>query len=701
MQATEPTAARPDELALYAGGGIALASALFATGLGAGSATVGAVGALLVTVGTVVSWNTRRWRWPNAVALGLVLGSAATGGLLLLVAREIGTESSGLYAVQAEPGLGLALRMALLPIVFSFLLLRPEVVPFSLVPALAMFGLIAGRGRSDLIGACFSVFLAAGLVALGHAMLLTGLPPNAYAWAGRRRSEWRRRHWAILSVSIAVVLGLGYLLYIPVMNYATQYRWQVMLTMAGGNPGMRAMPLRTVETGRSYPVGRGPTALTDIPVLSVTGPPADLWRGEAFDQYTGRAWLASQPSGFSGPVSTNTLSLGHMFPGPPGARPVEHIVRAEIDLPFVIYAPGQIQRLSGEPPFDLTSIGDLRIDPYGCVTAPQYFLRRGTAYRVQSMPLTMSGAAPRGEASRSPLPAPHELPQQYLLVPLSARRVADLARQVAGDQPTPTRKLSALVRYLQDNYTYTLDAPATPRGRDAADSFLFHYKRGYCDMFATSLALMARAVGIPTRVVTGYAGGQYDPERRAWVLRESDGHAWVEAYLLPWGWVSVDATPAGGPKPIPWLAQQALRLRLLVRRHPALSAAAAALALILVLVGALRLRRSLRGAAEFGGDDARANVVRAYAQACHMLRRRGRPRRASQTPLEFLAALEAEPDGLAPSLPALRSLTDVFVAARYGPGPVPQEAVDAARRLVGEIRQALRHRRPQAAASRA
>jgi hypothetical protein len=81
-------------------------------------------------------------------------------------------------------------------------------------------------------------------------------------------------------------------------------------------------------------------------------------------------------------------------------------------------------------------------------------------------------------------------------VPLEAQRVTDLAQQLAGKEPDPRKRLALLTAYLQKNCYYNTQAPAIPRGQDAVTYFVFTQKIGYCDLFASSLAIMARAVGI-------------------------------------------------------------------------------------------------------------------------------------------------------------------------------------------------------------
>jgi len=134
-------------------------------------------------------------------------------------------------------------------------------------------------------------------------------------------------------------------------------------------------------------------------------------------------------------------------------------------------------------------------------------------------------------------------------------RVEDLARQIladAGLEPDPAsrpyeddpRAMRALEAHFTEGFGYTLDAEPVPPGRDATEWFLFERREGHCEFYASALALMARAVGIPSRVVTGYVVAEYNEVSGVYVVRQSNAHAWVEALVAPRAWRTYDATPA-------------------------------------------------------------------------------------------------------------------------------------------------------------
>jgi protein-glutamine gamma-glutamyltransferase len=84
-------------------------------------------------------------------------------------------------------------------------------------------------------------------------------------------------------------------------------------------------------------------------------------------------------------------------------------------------------------------------------------------------------------------------------------------------------------------------------GRDSADDFLFNSKRGFCQHFSSSYAVFMRSAGVPTRVVTGFVGGDYNTVGKYWMLYGKDAHAWNEIWVDGRGWVRVDPTAAVAP----------------------------------------------------------------------------------------------------------------------------------------------------------
>jgi transglutaminase-like putative cysteine protease len=124
-------------------------------------------------------------------------------------------------------------------------------------------------------------------------------------------------------------------------------------------------------------------------------------------------------------------------------------------------------------------------------------------------------------------------------------RMKTLAAEVAG-AGTAEKKADAIESFLIRTYGYTLDL-APPASDNPIDDFLFNAKQGHCEYFASSMVLLLRSQGIPSRLVTGFLGAEYNPIEGYYIVRQSNAHAWVEAWLGEGiGWRQYDPTPPSG-----------------------------------------------------------------------------------------------------------------------------------------------------------
>jgi protein-glutamine gamma-glutamyltransferase len=139
---------------------------------------------------------------------------------------------------------------------------------------------------------------------------------------------------------------------------------------------------------------------------------------------------------------------------------------------------------------------------------------------------------------------PPHIANLYLQVPHLDPRVERLAHEITASATSNYLRARSIERYLQDNFGYTLELP-TLREPDPLAHFLFERKKGHCEYFASSMAMMLRTLGVPSRIVNGFRGGEYNDLTNSYVVREKDAHSWVEAYFPEYGWVSFDPTPAG------------------------------------------------------------------------------------------------------------------------------------------------------------
>lgn len=104
-------------------------------------------------------------------------------------------------------------------------------------------------------------------------------------------------------------------------------------------------------------------------------------------------------------------------------------------------------------------------------------------------------------------------------------------------------QLTSIQQYFEKNYTYSLQT-SNKNGDNPIHNFLYEERKGYCEHFATAAALFCRAIGIPSRVSYGWAGGKFYSKDNIFVFCGKDAHAWTEIKLKGYGWIIFDATPA-------------------------------------------------------------------------------------------------------------------------------------------------------------
>jgi transglutaminase-like putative cysteine protease len=312
-------------------------------------------------------------------------------------------------------------------------------------------------------------------------------------------------------------------------------------------------------------------------------------------------------------------------------------------------------------------------------------------------------------------------------------RVRNLARGWRGRSTSDAAVVQqALAHFNEQDFVYTLEPPLL--GADPVDEFLFTTRRGFCEHYAAAFVVLMRSVGIPSRVVTGYQGGEYNPLGDYWLVRQSDAHAWAEVWLPDGGWQRVDPTAAVAPERIEQsldtagglagtaagfriadsdlLGRSLRRLRYLLDamnnqwhewvlsygpqrqleflaslgidraswKHMALA--------LLLLSGALLLGIALWMLLRQPAPT--DPVQRAWMQFCRRLARCGLARRPGEGPRDFARRVTTARPALASRVNAITSL---YIALRYGK-PTRLAAGDATR-LQHMVRRFSARRRPE------
>jgi hypothetical protein len=138
--------------------------------------------------------------------------------------------------------------------------------------------------------------------------------------------------------------------------------------------------------------------------------------------------------------------------------------------------------------------------------------------------------------------------EDYLQLPQLDPRIAQLAAEITEGSTDWLDSARRIERYFQTNFQYSLELPAE-RAEDPLAHFLFERKEGHCEYFASSMGVMLRTLGIPSRLVGGFAGGVENPLTGMHIVRSSDAHAWVDAYIPGYGWLEFDPSPSR-PAPV-------------------------------------------------------------------------------------------------------------------------------------------------------
>jgi len=278
----------------------------------------------------------------------------------------------------------------------------------------------------------------------------------------------------------------------------------------------------------------GPLRLSAAPLMEVQAVAGRYWRAVVVDRYTGTGWIDTTPSSLIRVDASAALGNGVGYAARDVLTQTVTFVRPGETLLFAAGEPWRVHVPTRVQAMQSAGIG---LD-VSAIYAPG--LGHDNRYVVESL----VSVADEQSLRQAGTTYPTWVAERYLQLPAALpSRVFTLAREVAGDQPTPYDQAVAIQSYLRRlRYNQEVDAP--PSGRDAVDWFLFDSREGYCTYFASAMAIMCRSLGLPARVAQGYAQGEWVAERQVFVVREHDAHAWPEVYFPGYGWIDFEPTPS-------------------------------------------------------------------------------------------------------------------------------------------------------------
>jgi len=445
------------------------------------------------------------------------------------------------------------------------------------------------------------------------------------------------------------------------------------------------LPMSLSFTGDSITLGTIPPLPSNRVAFMVKSDAELSWRMAVYNEYDGRSWTAIA----SLPLQRirDARDFGQTAPDRPlKGHPVHQTYQIASLTSASVLAAATPVGIEGVEPLNLV------LDPFGCLREP------GATHPFATYAVTSLVASATPQELRS---ASQEIPpffaDIYLRLPESAYRASSIALQVAGNQPTRYDKVIALQHFLEQDFIYTLRPPMLPPGEDFVSWFLTKAKAGYCEAFASAMVVMARSLGIPARLATGFASGEPTPQG-SYVVREKDAHAWAEIYFGPdFGWIPFDPQPtkqetAPSGTGLSWFRAfvwppfltQASPIRLVVGLM--------ILCAVVLLVGPLAVRVvRFRWSAPLPPLEDRDRLCAFYADMCSALARLGLPRSPFQTPLEYLRLLSERLNFTTLDvLTYVRKLTDLFLLACYSQASLDPHDFQVAASSLKSIRSSVR-----------
>lgn len=291
--------------------------------------------------------------------------------------------------------------------------------------------------------------------------------------------------------------------------------------------------------GTSLSLG-GPRTVDDGLVMDVETPVNRYYRAVVLDTYLPGGWVlqnapawrlrddAILPVWEARQEVTQTITTyygGNVLMGAP--------------QPVAASLPSDVRALPQRPPSQLAETPPSSDEPVElAMLIARASLQPGDSYVVRSSIPVVSQVQLRDDQTSYP----DYISERYLQLPETVpQRVFDLAEQVATGSTNAYDAAKAIETFLR-GYRYNDRIEGPQAGQDGVDYFLFDEKQGYCNYYASAMAVMLRHLGIPARIAAGYATGEYIEESAVYRVRNRDAHTWVEVFFPTYGWVEFEPT---------------------------------------------------------------------------------------------------------------------------------------------------------------
>ncbi len=496
---------------------------------------------LLLSGGSYLSW---RLRYKRNTVIKILIATFTLAALASFL-RQV-------YLQPYDPRMPLAELFLWVQVLHSFDLPRRRDLMLVLISSLILLALAGSFALSTSFGWLFLLWLVTALCSLYFAQRSRLASLSDVPATSRLPALSGKRLVVLLALLLVIITSTGLAIgaVIPRPAYDALRSLPFSLRRAFNpssgfefsNPGYPQLPVRPPEN----PMQVNPNAyfgfstfldlrargsLVESPVMKVRSTEPAYWAGICFQDYNGYSWEV----GDENPDLLHTTEQPFYLQYDPlephmGNHEVVQTFYMESEQPNVIFSAYR-PRLVYFP-------SDYIYQDDSGLKSP-YTLSNDVVYSVVSDLIT-----PDDLNVTSTLEANEDAFKPYLQLPHLPQRVVDLAQSIKPPEGAgPYRRALAIEDYLKSNYSYSLDIEPLPAGDDAVDFFLFDQRSGYCEHFASAFAVLCRLQGIPSRVVTGYATGDYNPFSGLYEVSLGDAHAWVEIYLAGIGWVTMDPTP--------------------------------------------------------------------------------------------------------------------------------------------------------------